>query len=297
MTTPVTKTILKKASREVRATSFLNYRDYLKAIYVQIKQKTGDYSYLQFSSDLGLSRTNVVHLIIQGKRPLTAKAGKAVADALQLSQTDRLYFEALISYQNSRIPDERARFFETMLNLKSRVVQSELDKAQLEYFSEWYHPAIREMTFMPSFKSDPSWIADRTNPRIRPEQARHSLELLEKLGLVRFDRDLGRHVPTESNVTTGDEVSSVALVQYHRKVIDLGRESMTAVAESSRDISSITICVSEATAEILKQEIQRFRKKLLQIAEDELKKQQKPDPENDSMEVYQANFQLFPLTK
>ena len=57
--------------------------------------------------------------------------------------------------------------------------------------------------------------------------------------------------------------------------------------EERRDVSAVTVCVSEAAARRMKAEVQAFRKKILAIA-DEVK---------DGDEVYQLNMQLFPLTK
>ena len=278
---------LKAAAEKAAPTGFLDYRDFLSAVYSQLKKSLDRYSYIQFAADLGFGRTNVVHLIIQGTRPLSAKAAEKVADSLSLNSIENEYLVTLAKYQNARSPRQRDELFDEIHAIKNRVLKSDIDRSQLEYFSEWFHPVIREMTFMADFKSDPDWIASKIFPRIRPEQARKSLALLESLKLIAFNAELSRHVATTTRVSTGDEVASIAVIRYHQQSIGLGRESITSVNEERRDVSAVTVCVSEAAARRMKAEVQAFRKKILAIA-DEVK---------DGDEVYQLNMQLFPLTK
>lgn len=278
---------LKAAAEAAPPTGFLEYRDFLAAAYTWLKKNLERYSYLQFAGDLGFGRTNVVHLIIQGKRPLSPKAAEKIAVAMSLGQLEKEYLLTLVRYQNARSPRQRDELFDAIHAIKNRLLKTELDRSQLEYFSEWFHPVIREMTFMKEFKSDPDWIAAKIFPRIRPEQARKSLALLESLNLVRFDAQRGRHVPTTARVSTGDEVASIAVIRYHQQSIALGREAITSVQEDRRDVSAVTVCVSEAVAHRMKAEVQAFRKKILALA-DEVK---------DGDQVYQLNMQLYPLTK
>lgn len=281
------ETDIKAVSALVPVARYLDYRGYLQAIYLHMKEVTGTYSYIQLASDLGYSATNVVHLIIKGKRKLTAKAAQKVVLALGLRGTDRQYFETLVEYNNGTDALTREGLFKRLLALKARTLSTPLEQSQLEYYSEWYHPVIREMVGMPEFKSDPHWIAGRITPRILPEQARKSLELLTSLGLVAHDAERGRHVLSSPHVTTGDEVAGMAVVRYHQRTIELARESITSVEAQRRDVSSLTLCVTEETANRIKLEVQQFRKRLLALA----------DEAGEGDQVYQLNIQLFPFTK
>ena len=267
-------------------TDYLDYRQYLSALYLKKKAASKRYSYMQFAEDLGFSKTNVLYLVIKGKRPLSVKAGQKIIAVLGLTGVPKNYFDTLVRYQNAKIATEREKLFQTLRDLKARSIDSTKLKAQLDFFSEWYHTAIYEMTMMADFSSDPRWIVDHIEPRIRPEQARKSLHLLEALGLVAFHKEEGRHFPTQARVSTGDEIASVAITRYHQKMIEIGRESITRVADSNRDISSITISIPLPQLAKYKREISMFRKKLLAMA----------DSEEDKDTVFQMNVQLFPLT-
>ncbi len=278
--------IIQAIASRVAVTRFLDYREYLQAVYVALKQELGSYSYIGYADDLGFSKTNVIHLIIKGKRPLTEKAGEKISNALDLRGNDRKYFEELISFQNSHDAINREQMMQNLLHYKAKDVSSEQSLDQLEFFTEWFNVVIYELAFTPYFSEDPKELAGLLTPRIRPEQARKSLDLMVRLGLLAKDTE-GRLRPTKDRISTGDEVASLAITRYHQKMIDLAKESLTSVNSQLRDISSISIAIPEALLPELKKEISALRKKLLTLSEQE----QNPDS------VYQVNFQLFPLSR
>ncbi|SMF49273.1 TIGR02147 family protein [Pseudobacteriovorax antillogorgiicola] len=273
--------------QKVSPLDYLDYRQYLDAVYQIVKSKLNRYSYIRFSEDLGFSRTNVLHLIIKGKRPLTSKAASKVIAALQLSGPEKKYFVNLVKYQNARQPQSRENLFQELLQIKSKVLSQPESQSQLEFFSEWFHVIIYQMTFMADFNADPSYIAKAVKPNIRPEQARKSLQLLKSLKLIEDNPETGRLEPTKLRVTTGDEVASIAVTRYHQRMIDLGKESITSVPDQERDISSVSISIPMTLLPSLKEEISVFRKKILALADQK---------RNQCDEVYQMNIQLFPTT-
>jgi uncharacterized protein (TIGR02147 family) len=137
-----------------------------------------------------------------------------------------------------------------------------------------------------SFSEDARWISKALVPPISPQQARKALDLLLGLGLIRRDES-GQLVHKEEFITTGDEVTSTSVKNYHREMIRKGSEAIERFGAPERDISSVTVALSEENFKRVKSLIQQFRKELLAIAD------QDQSPEG----VYQVNFQLFPLTK
>ncbi|WP_176736891.1 TIGR02147 family protein [Oligoflexus tunisiensis] len=279
--------LIQAIASRVPVTRYLDYREFLQAVYLALKQELGTYSYLTYAEDLGFSKTNVIHLIIKGKRPLTGKAADRISSAFEMRANERKYFEQLVDFQNSHDPIEREKLMQNLLHYKTKEVHSEASHDQLEFFTEWFNVAIYELAFTPYFTEEPKDLAALLTPRIRPEQARKSLELLQRLDLLRKDETSGRLIPTRNRVSTGDEIASLAIIRYHQKMIDLGKESLTSVDAALRDISAISIAIPEDKLPELKKEISALRKKLLGMAEAE----SHPDA------VYQVNFQLFPLSR
>jgi len=276
---------LKNAKDHVNIFNYLDYREFLDAIYHWGQDAIGKFSYRQYSQFLGFSLTNIIGLIIQGRRPLTSKAACRVISALNLTGKKRQYFEKLVAYYNARNAFMKEEVFKALLEIKTESLSSEKTKERLAFYSEWYHSAIFEMLALPNINYDHIWIAHRLRPRIRPEQVRESFELLESLGLIRFDHNLKKYLRIDHRVTTGDEINSIALIRYHQKFIEIALNAVTSTPSKERDISSITISIPKNLLPDLKSQISAFRKKLLSVSEQS----------KNVDHVYQLNIQLFPL--
>lgn len=271
------------------APSVLRYLDasvYLEALYQSRKGEEKSYSYLEFAEELGFSRTNVIHLVIRGKRPLSVKAGEKIAEALDWKGLERRYWLNLVAYHASSNEVDREHLMAEMVEIKAREIKDNpMLQYQLEFLTEWYHSIIFEIGSLAQFTEDPKELSGMLEPKIRPEQAKRSLELLENLGF--FKRVNGQLRPAEVNLSTGDEIASLAVVRYHQNMIDLGRRSISTIDEKLRDVSSVSFACPESLAMEVKREISIFRKKILALSEAATGKDR----------VYQMNVQLFPVTR
>lgn len=277
---------LEQALVEVRPSAFLDYRVFLEHLYRHLKQEAPQYSYQRFAKDLGFGATTVMHQIVRGHRPLTVKAAGGVASALGLDGIEKKYFLALVGFGNAKTSAAREALFHDLLACKREALPEQADRDTLAYFSEWYHPVIWELVASPGFIPDPKWIAARIVPRLKPEQVRAALELLVKLGLLAHDPATGAYRQTKTRVSTGHRVEGMALVSYHQGMIEHGKAALMRVDGRRRDVSAVTVSVSEETAMKLKSMVHAFQLQLL----DEAAKAGSGD------QVYQINIQLFPFT-
>ncbi len=278
---------LRVATDRVPVTDFLSYRDYLAKLYAELKRDNPSYSYAQLGEDLGFSRSNVLWLVITGRRKLTLKAIVRVVSALSLTGTDRKYLETLQRYGSVRRPDEREQVLRDLVELKTKTVTSEAGKKALEYFSEWQHPVLREMIGLREFVAESNWINARLVLKLTPMEIRRSLELLERLALITYDRKRGRYVQTGGQVLPDRDVERLASVRFHQKMCDIARETVTRVPAARREMNTMTLCVSD---EIAMQAGAILHKACEQIM--------KLEAETKSREqVYQVNVHLFPFTK
>lgn len=278
---------LAKLHQAVNPAWYLDYREYLQACYLYLKQEVPGTSYVSFSENLGFSKTNVLFLIIKGKRPLSNKAAEKIIAGLELTGVEKQYFRTLVHHANASTLAEKDELFRKLVTVKSQSVTSPMTRSQLDFFNEWYHVAIYELINAVDFQSNSQWIAKHLQPNIRPEQARKSLQLLQSLDLIVWDAEKKRFLPTKTRVSTGDEIASVAVIRYHQQLLDLAKNSLTTMNEHERDISAISFAVPSYMIEEIKEEIRIFRKKILSLTEQE----RRPDT------VYQMAIQLFPVTK
>jgi uncharacterized protein (TIGR02147 family) len=109
--------------------------------------------------------------------------------------------------------------------------------------------------------------------------------VLLRLGLL--ERTENGYRQTDRIITTGDEVQSLAVHNFHLQNMAVAAGSLDSCPAPQRDISCLVVGLSEETFREFKGEIQRFRKKLLDISA----REQAPD------RVYHVNFHLFPTSK
>jgi uncharacterized protein (TIGR02147 family) len=275
-----------KKTKQVTIFEYDNYRTYLGDLYKFYKETKPHFSYRYFSQKAGFRSPNFLKLVIEGKRNVSPESIEKFTKALKLGKREAEFFRVLVHLNQARTVGEKKIYAEQLMQFRPFRYIHPLRQDQYRYYADWYNIAIRELTMLPAFSEDPAWIARRLIPPISPQQAQKAIDLLLQLGLLERD-ETGRLVQADAFISTGDEVTSTSVANYHRTVIQMGAEAIDRFAGPDRDISSVTMTLSEKNYQEIKGLIQRFRKELLAIAD------QDESPEG----VYQVNFQLFPLAK
>ncbi len=282
-----TKTLLRAAWRIDPPSRFLDYKDFLRSMQREVEAKAGArYPFHQLSQDLGFGSQNAVYIIIHGYRKMNAEQVEQVVAALGLTGSERRYFLRLVAYTDCAESERRAHF-DALAAERGKTLDDDHDKLLLRFFGEWHHAAVFEMIGLAEFRSDPTWIAERFYPRITPEQVKKSLDLLESLGLVRFDDTAQRHVKLQKSVGTGDQVRGMAIVGYHLQMLELSQAALSSVAAEEREIGALTLAVSEDVARRLREDVRLFRKYAVYLSE------QCDNPDR----IMQINLQLFPVVR
>lgn len=278
--------LLIAASEDIRPSSYSDYKAYLAALYKQTKTlRNSDYSWQKFADDLGFGATTALHQVTRGYRTLTEKAAERIIKRLAIVGIERRYLLALVRHQNARSPAVRQAAFEELLDLKERILPEEIDKDTLSFFSEWYHPVIRELCGAGQV-NDPAAIAERIMPHLRVEQVRESLALLERLGLIVLDHETGLWQQTQARISTGHRVKSLALISYHLAMIERGREALQSVPGERRDVSAMTLRIDEKAFGRLRSMIHTFQNSIMDEAD-----------KHAGEQIFQINLQFFPFTE
>ena len=144
---------------------------------------------------------------------------------------------------------------------------------------------MRELVTLVNFHEDYRILARMVRPAITSKQAKESVKLLLKLGLI--EKKQGSYVQTNRAITTGDEVLSLAIQNFHIQNLVLAADTISICPPEERDISALVVGLSSKGFKTVKEEIRQFRKKLVDIVE-------KDDP---AERVYNINFQLLPTSE
>ena len=264
--------------------TYLDYRKYLSNVLEEKRAEDKKFSHRFFLRRMGITSTGYLSNVICGKNSLNTKDAVSLGRVLNLSNAEIEYLKKLIYFSKAKTVEEKNVYFKQIMDYRKRRVVF-LQKDQLSLYSEWYTVIIREILHTCNFTDDYTALAKMVSPKISVQAAKKSIQLLEKMGLVEKNND-GVYKPVNRAITTGDQINSFHVTNFHRKMVNLAEFAIENTLSSKRDISSLTLSISEERFDIIKNEIQEFRKRILQIAEEET------NPER----VFQCNFHLFPVS-
>lgn len=266
--------------------SYTNYRQYLQDFFASKKKQNTRFSLKVFADKAGFKARDHILRVMNGQSNLSYEGGRKLGLAMDLSGKELDYFTTLIMFNQAKTGDDREHYFEKLSSVCKASDVCRLRQDQYSYFAEWYVAALRSFLPLFNFENDYTSIGRFLDPPVTAQQVRKAIDLLEQLGLLKIDKN-GKYSVSSLSVSAGDEVKSVALSSFHRQSLELAIRSINKIQPELRDISGVTMSVSQNGFEQIKREIQAFRKKIMSIAE------------NDTAEdrVVQCNIQLFPLTK
>lgn len=264
--------------------TYTNYRAWLVAVFDQKKALKSGFSYRLFSFKAGFSSPNFVRMVVKGMRNLSIEGIEMICRYLELSEGEAKFFRHLVGFNQAECIDEKNRHFEELCFFKAFQEIKRLDQRNYAYFSKWYYPAIREMAYFEDFRADAAWVSAQLAGRVSREQAGEALRLMKEWGFL-VPNAQGRLRPAQPALSSDDEVTNIALLNFHREMIGQAAHALDNTPAPFRDISSITIAIDYPAFNKMKKRLQELRRELL-VA---MSKTKKPDA------VCQLNLQFFTL--
>lgn len=266
--------------------TYIDYRKFLKDYYFLKKGSIRKFSYRSFSEKAGFSSPNFIKLVIDGKKNLGKESIPKLCKAMELKKKETEYFSYLVFFNQAKTAIDKNYYFGLLSSIRTPKNVQKLDFKNCEYFNNWYTAIVRELISGKDVTSiDYTTIAQMVQPEILPSQVKKSIELLKELKLVTIKN--GTYVQSSPLLETEWEIQSLAIRNYHKKMIELAGNSVEDIPIDKRNISGITSKISKKGYAKIKNRVAEFREELMQIISE--------DEEVDR--VYQINFQIFPVSK
>jgi len=264
---------------------YTDYRAYLRD-KIQVRREKGlPASNRWFAQKLGINSNAWLTYILQGKRNLNSRTGEQLASLLKLGVNEKRYFDALVRFNQAKTIDECNQWYREMENSRKSGSARVISSDKYEFYSVWYHSAIRSLIDLhPNFGTFER-LGSMLSPPVTAGEAKKSVLLLERLGLITAGKE-GSYRITDTTITTGRHEKALAVVNFQRETIKLALESFDRFEREDRDISTMTVGVSQSALGQIKELLRETRGRIAEIAAG--------DAHSDR--VFQINMQVFPFS-
>ena len=262
---------------------YLEYREYLKDWFVETKKDNPFTSYRYLGQKTGVDPAWLVR-VFQKEGHLNESTLPVFIRICGLDDRRAEYFKTLYRFNKTKAKQTLSELYYKLLELRSLETRV-LSEPELAYFGSWACAALRALIGITKDTSDITALGKHLNPPISQDDARNALGILKQLGLVVPDGTGGWNI-TDQILSTGGEVRSHAVRDFHRHTMELAQESLDRHKPEERDISSVVFTAEESDLPEIKRRIEEFRRGLLQFA----RKSERAD------RVYALNISMFPLS-
>lgn len=262
-----------------------DFRVLLKARYQELKERDAKFSHRYFCRAAGYGSSSAFGDLLNGRRKLSQAGALRLTQALKFTKEEGEYFLNLVNLNQAASLEERNLYYERMLAMKGTPMET-LAPGKFEYFSKWYHAALRELLYFHPCKDDFKALGRRLDPPVPAARVKKALLLMEKLGIVARDAQ-GFFRQTAKMITAEGTGGSLHVDNFQAETMRLAIGSLDRHPRGSRDISTLTATLSADSLEKAKAAVKSLRQYILTLAE-----------QDDAVDrVYQLNIQLFPMTR
>ncbi|MDG5814871.1 TIGR02147 family protein [Chitinispirillales bacterium ANBcel5] len=261
----------------------LDYRQYLKERFDDMRRERPWFSNRLIAQRLKIDPGQLVK-ILQGQRHISERLLPAFIKFLNLEDREKEYFTCLVRFNKAKIGSEVSLYYEKLMALKGLSLP-QVKPDQDHFFNQWYYSVIRVLLAFHGFDGDYEKLGSMLSPPIKGEQAKEAVELLLKLGFIEKDEDNSFKL-TDTFISGGGDWRMYAVRNFQQQTIKLSERSLLNDSPEIRDISSLTISLSEEEIVEYKEMIEEFRKTLLRRVMESGKEPNR---------VYQLNLQLIPV--
>jgi transcriptional regulator with XRE-family HTH domain len=243
------------------------YQLTLLEIFEQRRMRNRAYSLRAFARSCGVSPASLSQ-VLSGKRRLTLKSAKRIAERLAFA------------------PDEHVSFLATAapkLDPESRELgpRDQLGADRFHLVADWFHYAILSLGELPGHRATPEWIAEKLD--ISRKDAETALRRLVSLGLLSIKN--GRMKQTSCPLVSTDDIPSAALRRHHKQLLERAATSLETVSVEWREFGAMTMALDPKKLPQAKRLVRRFRQQLASLCET-----------GDPRLVYHFCTQLFPVS-
>jgi|WetSurMetagenome_2_1015567.scaffolds.fasta_scaffold162522_2 uncharacterized protein (TIGR02147 family) len=272
-----------------KAVSIYAYNDFRNFLHDYQESRQGqepDFTKSEFSRRLRLPHSRSYFFdVLNGKKVTTTFIDRFVS-VMGLKGHESQYFRVLVKFNQAESVEERELYFGQLVAL-NRTPTSILSKDLFIYYKDWYNSIIRAILNVYDFKDDYKKLGQRIIPAITPKQARQSIKLLKKLGLIQLDRS-GFWRPSAKSISAPEFVKDEIIRQFQLQCLEFARMGVLRKDDQRQVVATNTLSISAQGYDRLIKHIQQFRSLVRSLASKD---------ESPADRVYQLSLLLIPFSR
>ena len=263
---------------------YADFRKFLEDYQARRQAQEPTFTRSRFCKDLGLPNTrSFFNDVVKGVRPLSKTNVERFTRALMMNEAEAQFFHVLVEFNQAMIPSDRELLFDQLVSL-NHAPSRQILREEFEFYRHWHHTTVFSLLDILDVSDDYAHLGGRIFPPITTAQARDSVNLLRKLGLI--DRsEAGFWKPTAKTLDTGSYAKDELVRQYQLQCLELSKRAMLLDHQEPRNFSTMTLSVSQKGCALIEKKLKKFKSEVRSIAHRE---------ESPADRVYQVNVQFFP---
>jgi len=250
-----------------------SFRIWLQSELMERCRRNSSYSLRSFSALLEMDASSVSQ-ILAGKRQPSSKVMEKICNRLNTRSDVTAAFIKECAYKNS---SKKINVDEPITDYKV------MTEDVVTFLSNWYYIAILELTYIDSFESKPSVIANMLS--LTTAEVKVAIERLMRLGLL--SEENGSIKKTDKFLTNfAPGQTSAAHKELQRQVLNMALDALDNIPQEDKDITSMTMAIDIDKLPEARKKITKFRRELCEFLED-----------GKQTRVYHLGLQLYPISK
>jgi len=262
-----------------------DYREFLRDFLDYLSSHEPRKSLRKISEECGFS-AGYLPLVFSGRRNLTSKSQKTLAKVLSLSSPETSYLKYLCVLADSNNPEEWQWAMRKLQKTPTYPTRHAAELEVYQYLSQWYFVAIREMSNLEGFRTDPEWIRERLLHSPSSRELKEALRFLVEKGILTYDEN-GRVTPPQKQLKCEGGVFQIALGDFHRQMLAMASTAVDEVPNRERVMIGATIALGGDDFAKISEILENARRRVAEIGE----------KREGGETVYQVMLTAFPLTR
>ena len=265
---------------------YIDFRKYLSDFQKWKQEEDKGFNKSNLSKLLGLPNTRSYFTDVLNGRVVSPAFIERFANVFGLDKDESRYFMALVKFNQADNSDERELYFDQLVSL-NRTPKNVLDKECFQYYRDLHNSTIRAILNFIDFNDDYNALAKKVFPPITGKQAKDSVSLLLRLGLLNLDSK-GFLRPTDKSISTPDYTKDEIIKNFQIQSVELAKWCILKNQNVRQIIATNVISISDTGYKRLEKKIEKFRSEVRALVHKD---------EDPADKVYHLDILLFPNSK